>query len=334
MPLELLEGFGQRDGVPANRHRTIVASVFAFLADAPAQPPCRGVEEQQGFQHALQSVPQPVHARDVRQFVGEQRFHLLARQLHQQRQRQPDHRTQQPRGERADHVVRQAHRHAAGDAHRGAQGVETLLPFRGQRGALLAIQRRQHPPAAEASQQHHAHAAQPQQREHGRDRVRLLHELAGGGIEFGRRQRGQPAAGLRGRGFAQQAHDGGDRHQHHRGQDAHRHGVAGGGIALRQRGQRDRRDQRQQRALPQRMQQRRRQYRRDLPRQQRDHVHQRFRFALACAMSFEIWSSSSRLAVSSSSARCTSVIADPANARRTRSLTSERCTTGSASTAR
>ena len=44
-----------------------------------------------------------------------------------------------------------------------------------------------------------------------------------------------------------------------------------------------------------------------------------------------IWSSSSMLAVSSSSARWTSVIADPENARRTRSLTNERCTTGSAS---
>ena len=50
-------------------------AVLALLPDAPAEPPRRGMEEQQRFEQALHAVPQPVHARDVCQFVGEQHFY-------------------------------------------------------------------------------------------------------------------------------------------------------------------------------------------------------------------------------------------------------------------
>ena len=47
LTLELRERLGQGDGVPARRHREIVTGVFAFGADAPPEPPRRGMEEQQ-----------------------------------------------------------------------------------------------------------------------------------------------------------------------------------------------------------------------------------------------------------------------------------------------
>ena len=51
--VERRQRFGERDGVAAGRHREIVAGVFALLADAPAEPPRRGMEEQQRFRRRI-----------------------------------------------------------------------------------------------------------------------------------------------------------------------------------------------------------------------------------------------------------------------------------------
>jgi len=57
MALEVGKRLGQGDGVPAGRDRQIITGVFAFLPDAPAQPPRARVEEQQRLGNALEAIP-------------------------------------------------------------------------------------------------------------------------------------------------------------------------------------------------------------------------------------------------------------------------------------
>ena len=52
------------------RNRHFVAGHFALEIQLAAEPPHRGMEEQDGFDDALHAVPQPILAGDVRELVG------------------------------------------------------------------------------------------------------------------------------------------------------------------------------------------------------------------------------------------------------------------------
>ena len=72
----------------------IVAAVFAFLANAPGDPPDARVEEQQRFGNRLQQVDRIVAAADVRELVGDERLDLRRAHVRQRGERQHDERLQ------------------------------------------------------------------------------------------------------------------------------------------------------------------------------------------------------------------------------------------------
>ena len=75
---EMNESVRVNDGVGADFEGEIVAAEFALVANAGADPPDGGMEEEERFGDGLQDVPEEVGAAHVSEFVGENDFEFVS----------------------------------------------------------------------------------------------------------------------------------------------------------------------------------------------------------------------------------------------------------------
>src|SRR6266403_1041636 len=110
------EGASVLGGIAANGERYIVAAVFAFGANAFAEPPDCGVVEEQGFSSDLEKIEESVETADVRQFVGYHGAKLQLGESGEHVEREKDHGTEPADDRRRVKMKRFAIADGAGDA--------------------------------------------------------------------------------------------------------------------------------------------------------------------------------------------------------------------------
>src|SRR5439155_16820179 len=118
------QGGGVGDGVGAGGDGDVVAAELTLLAEAGADPPDGGMEEEEGFDHGLEDVPEVVGAADVGELVGEDGFELLGGEDGEGGGREQDERTDHPYGQRADDARRQTEGDASADADAAGEAHE------------------------------------------------------------------------------------------------------------------------------------------------------------------------------------------------------------------
>ncbi len=75
--LKVEQGAGVDDGVGADLEREVVAAELAFVAQAAADPPHGGMEEEDRFREGLHEVPEEVRAADVGELVSQDDFQFV-----------------------------------------------------------------------------------------------------------------------------------------------------------------------------------------------------------------------------------------------------------------
>ena len=69
--LEAQQGLGVDDGIGTDRNCDLIAADFASLANGAAEPPDRGMEEQDALNGRLEEIAEVVEAADVGELVRE-----------------------------------------------------------------------------------------------------------------------------------------------------------------------------------------------------------------------------------------------------------------------
>jgi hypothetical protein len=104
------------EGIGAGGDGYVVAAEFALLTEAGSDPPDGGVEEEEGFDHGLEDVPEIVGATDVGEFVGEDSFKLIGGESSKSARGQQDEWAHHADGEWAGDACGDAQGYAAVDS--------------------------------------------------------------------------------------------------------------------------------------------------------------------------------------------------------------------------
>ena len=115
---------GVGEGVGAGGDGYVVAAELALLAEAGANPPDGGMEEEEGLDHGLEDVPEIVGAANVGEFVGEDGFELVGGESSESAGGQQDERAHHAYGERAGDACREAQGDAAMDSDAAGEAGE------------------------------------------------------------------------------------------------------------------------------------------------------------------------------------------------------------------
>ena len=142
---------GVDGGIGTGGDRDVVAAQLALFANAAADPPDRGVEEEEGFDQGLEKVPEVVGAADVGELVREHDFKLLGAEAGERGDGKQDPRADDPRGERIREARGEAQIDEARDVHLAAEDVE---PEEQRVGRLLKTRAHapDQPPSAEGAE--------------------------------------------------------------------------------------------------------------------------------------------------------------------------------------
>jgi hypothetical protein len=119
-------------GIAMDGEDTIVAAVFALVADDAGYPPRRRMEEQQALGDGLEQVQQVVVAANVGEFVNENRFHLSGREAGEESDGRQDGRAQIAQDHR--HIGKTGFQqdHRPGNPQAGRERLQPALPWLGR----------------------------------------------------------------------------------------------------------------------------------------------------------------------------------------------------------
>ena len=181
-----LKAFRQRQPARLTDKRGghVVRDPFALDADAPRQPPDRGMKEQQDLGRELQQVHQIIVPAHMGQLMGQQGLQQIRRHARDQVRRHQQHRLE-PAGRHRRGQPRTRRRPTSPQAHAARQAGDAGLPGRvrpGQAGAQQAPQPRHADPDAQGGQRRAAqpgHGA-PQRPRSGPERRRGVRQPAAG----------------------------------------------------------------------------------------------------------------------------------------------------------
>ena len=154
-------------GIAADGERYVIATIFAFGANALAEPPDGRVVEEQSFGGNLKKVEESIEAADVRQFVSYDGAKLQLGKPGECSEREKNHGTEPANDRRRVKVQRFAIANCAGNAeavlHFAAQGNQCRVHWLG----IAATQTRHQKESAGGAKTKEEHTDEPEFHENG-----------------------------------------------------------------------------------------------------------------------------------------------------------------------